>query len=53
MKPGQLFVTFHDPRNLVNQVTGDVRDRRVHAPEYKVTAVRIERVAHPCLPERH
>jgi formate dehydrogenase major subunit len=42
VKAGQLFATFHDPQQFVNAVTGDVRDRRVGAPQYKVTCVRIE-----------
>jgi len=42
VKPGELFASFHDPRCGVNRLTSRVRDRRVDAPEYKVTAVRIE-----------
>lgn len=42
VRPGQLFATFHEPGRFVNQVTSAVRDRRVGAPEYKVTCVRIE-----------
>ncbi|XUW90456.1 formate dehydrogenase subunit alpha [Burkholderia sp. M6-3] len=43
VRPGQLFTTFHRPELFVNRVTSPVRDRLVHAPEYKVTAVRVER----------
>jgi formate dehydrogenase major subunit len=38
-----LFTTFHRPELFVNRLTSPVRDRQVHAPEYKVTAVRVER----------
>jgi formate dehydrogenase major subunit len=44
IQPGQLFATFHDPDVFLNQVTGPHRDRDVGSPEYKVTAVRIERL---------
>lgn len=44
--PGQLFASFHDPARFVNEVTSAVRDRRVSAPEYKVTCVRVEIVDH-------
>jgi formate dehydrogenase major subunit len=40
---GQAFATFHDPKVHLNRVTGPHRDALVGAPEYKVTAVRIER----------
>ncbi len=39
----ELFATFHDPRIFMNRVTSHRRDRVVGAPEYKVTAVRVER----------
>jgi formate dehydrogenase major subunit len=41
---GQLFATFQTPGVRVNAVTGPHRDAAVGTPEYKVTAVRIERV---------
>ena len=40
---GQLFATFHTTEVFLNAVTGPHRDRVVGTPEYKVTAVRIER----------
>ncbi|MBV8466439.1 MAG: formate dehydrogenase subunit alpha [Burkholderiales bacterium] len=43
LKPGQLFATFHDPQRWVNRVTSPYRDTLVGSPEYKVTAVRVER----------
>ncbi|MGC5887688.1 formate dehydrogenase subunit alpha [Ralstonia pseudosolanacearum] len=44
MPAGQLFCSFQRPDLLINQLTSSVRDRLVHAPEYKVTAVRVEKV---------
>ncbi|MBH9575650.1 formate dehydrogenase subunit alpha [Inhella proteolytica] len=44
LQPGQLFATFHDPAVLLNRLTSSERDRWVHAPEYKVCAVQLERV---------
>jgi formate dehydrogenase major subunit len=44
IKPGELFSTFHTPGAFVNELTSDKRDRQVDTPEYKVTAVRVERV---------
>jgi formate dehydrogenase major subunit len=43
--PGVVFATFQDPSTGVNRLTGPRRDRRTGTPEYKVTAVRLERVA--------
>jgi formate dehydrogenase major subunit len=42
MKTGELFATFHDPEIFLNEITGAHRDAVVGAPEYKVTAVRID-----------
>jgi formate dehydrogenase major subunit len=42
---GQLFATFQTKEFLVNALTGSNRDRVTDTPEYKVTAVRVERVA--------
>jgi formate dehydrogenase major subunit len=39
VQPGQLFASFHDPAVGLNRVTSGERDRKVQAPEYKVTAV--------------
>jgi len=44
VKRGELFSTFHFPEVFLNQVTGKVRDRTTATPEYKVTAVRIEKL---------
>lgn len=43
MKPGELFTSFHLAELKINQLTSSERDRMVHAPEYKVTAVQIEK----------
>ena len=43
VKPGELFATFHTPEVFLNRLTSPYRDRYVKAPEYKVTAVRVER----------
>ena len=43
--PGEIFATFHTPDVFLNYLTGPHRDKFVHTPEYKLTAVRIER--HP------
>lgn len=47
MKTGEVFATFHDPENVFNRVTSPHRDRVVHAPEYKLTAVAVERLDGP------
>jgi formate dehydrogenase major subunit len=44
VKAGELFATFHSPRTFLNRVTGPHQDRLAGAPEYKVTAVSVERV---------
>jgi predicted molibdopterin-dependent oxidoreductase YjgC len=41
---GQLFATFHTTAALLNAVTSPYRDAVVGTPEYKVTAVRLERL---------
>jgi formate dehydrogenase major subunit len=45
IKPGGLFATFHAPDVFLNRLTGTGRDSVVHTPEYKVVAVRVEKVA--------
>jgi formate dehydrogenase major subunit len=41
---GRLFATFHTTGIFLNAITGPNRDSVVGTPEYKVTAVRIERL---------
>ena len=43
VKAGELFATFHYADIFLNRVTSPHRDRYVKSPEYKVTAVRIEK----------
>jgi formate dehydrogenase major subunit len=40
---GVVFLSFHFPETGANQLTGDVRDRISGCPEYKVTAVEVQR----------
>jgi formate dehydrogenase major subunit len=44
VKSGELFATFHTPEVFLNFLTGPGRDGYVSAPEYKRTAVRIEKI---------
>jgi len=44
VKPGELFASFHTVPVSLNFVTGPVRDGQVDTPEYKVTAVQIEKI---------
>ena len=44
IRPGELFATFHSADVLLNAVTGPQVDQVTGTPEYKVTAVRIERI---------
>ncbi|MBI4243535.1 MAG: formate dehydrogenase subunit alpha [Planctomycetes bacterium] len=45
VKKGELFTTFHMPDNFVNFVTGPYRDNLASTPEYKITAVKIEKLS--------
>jgi formate dehydrogenase major subunit len=45
MKLGELFATFHTTDAFVNRLTSPGRDNVVHTPEYKVVAVRIEKLS--------
>lgn len=44
VKDGELFATFHDTRVFLNNLTSSYRDGMVGTPEYKITAVRLEKV---------
>ena len=44
VRPGELFASFQTPSIFLNRVTGPHRDPETHTPEYKVTAVRVERL---------
>lgn len=43
MRRGELFATFHRPDRQVNLLTGGFRDRQTNTPEYKITAVSIQK----------
>jgi len=43
VRPGELFATFHTAEVFLNRMTSPYRDRYVKSPEYKVTAVQIEK----------
>jgi formate dehydrogenase major subunit len=42
---GELFATFHNPTSNLNRVTGPFHDPETSTPEYKLTAVRIEKLS--------
>jgi formate dehydrogenase major subunit len=44
MAAGQLFATFHTVEVFLNVLTSPHRDGAVGTPEYKLTAVRLERI---------
>ena len=44
IKPGDLFATFHTAETFLNYLTGPHLDAHTSTPEYKVTAVRIEKM---------
>jgi formate dehydrogenase major subunit len=44
VKAGELFASFHDPTVFLNYATGPTRDRFTQAPEFKVTAVQVEKL---------
>ena len=44
VRDGELFATFHDPSVFLNFATSKHRDRFTQAPEFKVTAVRIDKL---------
>ena len=43
VRAGELFATFHTREVFLNQLIGPVQDEITHTPEYKLTAVRIDR----------
>lgn len=44
VRDGELFASFHDPAVALNYTTGPTRDRFTQAPEFKVTAVTVEKL---------
>jgi formate dehydrogenase major subunit len=47
MQPGVVYTTFHHPISGANVVTTDNSDWATNCPEYKVTAVQVEKVSQP------
>jgi formate dehydrogenase major subunit len=45
--PGELFMGFHFPEALANALTSEATDEVTSCPEYKVTAVRVQKTAAP------
>ncbi|MBI4828086.1 MAG: molybdopterin-dependent oxidoreductase [Nitrospinae bacterium] len=43
---GRVFMSFHFPQTPVNFLTSEAVDAEAGTPEYKVTAVRVERMKH-------
>ncbi len=43
VRRGELFATFHTARVFLNHVTGPHRDSVTKTPEYKLTAVRVQK----------
>ena len=50
MQPGVVYTTFHFPESGANVITTDSSDWATNCPEYKVTAVQINKVMHPTAP---
>ncbi|MEM3096690.1 MAG: formate dehydrogenase subunit alpha [Nitrososphaerota archaeon] len=46
VRTGTAFVTFHTSQAFINRITSPYRDSHVTTPEYKVTAIRLERGGH-------
>lgn len=47
VNPGVVYTTFHFAHTMVNNLTSDLDDWATNCPEYKVTAVDVERVSVP------
>jgi formate dehydrogenase major subunit len=44
VRKGECFTTFSNAEVFINKITGPFRDNYVQTPEYKITAVRIEKI---------
>ncbi|MDK9558453.1 formate dehydrogenase subunit alpha [Marinobacter sp. M216] len=53
MLPGVVYTTFHHPGSGANVITTDSSDWATNCPEYKVTAVQVEKVTQPSAWQRH
>ncbi|WP_221795261.1 formate dehydrogenase subunit alpha [Oceanobacter mangrovi] len=47
MQPGVVYTTFHHPGSGANVITTDNSDWATNCPEFKVTAVQVEKVTQP------
>jgi len=47
MQPNVVYTTFHHPLSGANVITTDNSDWATNCPEYKVTAVQVEKVTSP------
>ncbi|MGK0297086.1 MAG: formate dehydrogenase major subunit [Gammaproteobacteria bacterium] len=47
VQPGVVYTTFHFPESGANVVTSDHSDWATNCPEYKVTAVQVQKVNQP------
>jgi formate dehydrogenase major subunit len=47
VQPGVIYTTFHFPESGANVVTSDHSDWATNCPEYKVTAVQVQKVTQP------
>jgi formate dehydrogenase major subunit len=48
VRPGEAFATFQSPQLMINRLTSRRRDPITQTPEYKVTAIRLEKASAPC-----
>ncbi|WP_110707107.1 formate dehydrogenase subunit alpha [Salinicola sp. CR57] len=53
MAPGVVYTTFHHPGSGANVITTDNSDWATNCPEYKVTAVQVEKVSQPSSWQQH
>lgn len=53
MLPGVVYTTFHHPGSGANVITTDNSDWATNCPEYKVTAVQVEKVTQPSQWQQH
>lgn len=53
MLPGVVYTTFHHPGSGANVITTDSSDWATNCPEYKVTAVQVEKVSQPSAWQRN
>jgi formate dehydrogenase major subunit len=44
LKTGEVFSTFSDNKIFINKITNPHQDSYVQTPEYKITAVRVEKI---------